>query len=355
MSEVVIENLTKKFGNTIVLDHVNLTIKPREFFVLLGPSGSGKTTLLRLIAGLEDITEGSIYIDGEKVNEKPPKDRDVAMVFQNYALYPHLTVFDNIAMPLKVRGLSKDKIVQSVKEISTRLHIEDLLQKKPRQLSGGQQQRVALARALVRNPKLFLLDEPFSNLDAKLRIEARTFLKSLQKELGVTTIFVTHDQSEAMTMATKIAVLNKGVIKQVADPYELYIKPQDVFTAGFVGSPPMNMIPGKVVREDSKWKFKSDDLELELEGVAFDRESDVILGIRPEHIVIDNSGGIEGKILLVEPLGSVTYLDVVVGNTHLTVQYTGLVRLDAGMSVKLKFAADKMLFYDKATEKLINS
>lgn len=356
MSEVVIENLTKKFGNATVLDHINLTIGPREFFVLLGPSGSGKSTLLRLIAGLEEITEGSIYIDGKRVNEKPPKDRDVAMVFQNYALYPHLSVYDNIALPLKVRGLSKEKVAQHVKEISNTLHIEELLQKKPRQLSGGQQQRVALARALVRNPSIFLLDEPLSNLDAKLRVEARTFLKSLQREMGVTTIFVTHDQSEAMSMATKIAVLNKGVIKQVADPYELYMKPQDIFTAGFVGSPAMNMIRGKVVREGTAWKFKCDDLMLELNGMRFDHESGVIMGIRPEHIVIDDdTEGIEGRISVVEPLGSITYLDVVVGNTHLTVQYTGLVRLDAGKNIRLNFATDKLLFYDRETEKLINA
>ncbi len=352
MSEVVIENLTKKFGNSVVLDHINLTIGSKEFFVLLGPSGSGKSTLLRLIAGLEDITEGSIYIGGKKVNDMQPKERDVAMVFQNYALYPHLSVYDNIALPLKVRGLGKDNIVQRVKEISAKLYIEELLAKKPRQLSGGQQQRVALARALVRNPSIFLLDEPLSNLDAKLRVEARTFLKNLQKELGVTTIFVTHDQSEAMAMATKIAVLNKGIIKQVADPYDLYMKPFDIFTAGFVGSPAMNMVPGKIMKTADSWKFVASDFTLDLGSMNFNHESEAIMGIRPEHIVISNEG-ISSTISTVEPLGSVTYLEVKIGSTYMIIQYTGLARVDVNSTVKVKFAMDKLLFYDKETEKLI--
>ncbi|MCL4344326.1 MAG: ABC transporter ATP-binding protein [Nitrososphaerota archaeon] len=353
MSEVVIENLTKKFGNNLVLDHINLKIDSREFFVLLGPSGSGKSTLLRLIAGLEDITDGSIYIGGKKVNGVQPKDRDVAMVFQNYALYPHFSVYDNIALPLKVRGFSKDKIAQRVKEISGILHIEELLEKKPRQLSGGQQQRVALARALVRNPSIFLLDEPLSNLDAKLRVEARTFLKSLQKELGVTTIFVTHDQSEAMAMATKIAVLNRGTIKQVADPYELYMKPSDTFTAGFVGSPAMNMVPGKIVKDGNAWKFAAADMALDLKGMKFDSEAEVIMGVRPEHVVISTEG-ITGIISTVEPLGSVTYLEVKIGGTDIMVQYTGLARIEPNSQVKIGFALDRLLFYDKDTEKLLN-
>lgn len=353
MSEVVIENLTKKFGNNVVLDHINLRIGPREFFVLLGPSGSGKSTLLRLIAGLDDVTEGSIYIGGKKVDDMQPKDRDIAMVFQNYALYPHFSVYDNIALPLKVRGLSKDKVAQRVEEISGILHIGELLEKKPRQLSGGQQQRVALARALVRNPSIFLLDEPLSNLDAKLRVEARTFLKNLQKELGVTTIFVTHDQSEAMAMATKIAVLNKGIIKQVADPYELYVKPSDMFTAGFVGSPAMNMIPGKIVKAGNTWKFSSADFTLDLNGMKFDMEKEVVMGIRPEHVVISDEG-INGVISTVEPLGSVTYFEVKIGNTEIMMQYTGLARVDASSKIKVKFAPDRLLFYEKPTEKLIN-
>ncbi|MGC9209139.1 MAG: ABC transporter ATP-binding protein [Nitrososphaeria archaeon] len=354
MSEVVLENVTKKFGKLTVLDSVNLKINARDFFVLLGPSGSGKTTLLRLIAGLEEITSGSIYIGGRKVNDLPPKERNIAMVFQNYALYPHMTVYDNIALPLKIRNYSEEKIKEKIKTIAETLHIEDILQKKPSQISGGQQQRVALARALVRDPAVFLLDEPLSNLDAKLRVEARSFLKNLQKEVGITTIFVTHDQSEAMALATTIAVLNKGVIKQVGDPYELYTKPMDIFTAGFIGSPAMNMIPGKLVKEGSFWKFISDDFSLNLSGIKFDNETETILGIRPEHIVITNDQGLNAKIKNVEPMGAVTYLKIKVGNTELTAQYTGLVKLEAGMDVKIRFVEDKMLFYDKKTEKLIN-
>ncbi|MDP8023855.1 MAG: ABC transporter ATP-binding protein [Conexivisphaerales archaeon] len=354
MSEVVLENVTKKFGKLTVLDGVNLKINAREFFVLLGPSGSGKTTLLRLIAGLEEITSGSIYIGGRKVNDLPPKERNIAMVFQNYALYPHMTVYDNIALPLKIKNYGEEKIKEKIKTIAETLHIEDILQKKPSQISGGQQQRVALARALVRDPAVFLLDEPLSNLDAKLRVEARAFLKSLQKEVGITTVFVTHDQSEAMALATTIAVLNKGVIKQVGDPYELYTKPMDIFTAGFIGSPAMNMIPGKLIKEGSSWKFLSDDFSLDLSGIKFDNETETILGIRPEHIVIANDQGLNAKIKNVEPMGAVTYLEIKVGNTELTAQYTGLVKLEAGMDVKIRFVEDKMLFYDKKTEKLIN-
>ena len=354
MSEVVLENVTKKFGKLTVLDGVNLKINAREFFVLLGPSGSGKTTLLRLIAGLEEITSGSIYIGGRKVNDLPPKERNIAMVFQNYALYPHMTVYDNIALPLKIKNYGEEKIKEKIKTIAETLHIEDILQKKPSQISGGQQQRVALARALVRDPAVFLLDEPLSNLDAKLRVEARAFLKSLQKEVGITTVFVTHDQSEAMALATTIAVLNKGVIKQVGDPYELYTKPTDIFTAGFIGSPAMNMIPGNLVKEGSSWKFVSDDFSLELSGMKFDNETETILGIRPEHIVIANDQGLNAKIKNVEPMGAVTYLEIRVGNTELTAQYTGLVKLEAGMDIKIRFVEDKMLFYDKKTEKLIN-
>ncbi len=354
MSEVIVENVTKKFGNFVALDNVNLTIKPKEFFVLLGPSGSGKTTLLRLIAGLEDITEGSIYIGGKKVNDVPPKDRNVAMVFQNYALYPHFNVFDNIALTLKVRGYSKDAIKSRVSEIAKILHIEDILNKKPRELSGGQQQRVALARALVREPSVFLLDEPLSNLDAKLRVEARSFLRSLQKEVGVTTVFVTHDQSEAMALATTIAVLDKGIIKQVGDPYELYTKPKDIFTAGFIGSPAMNMIPGKLVKDGSSWRFVSEDFSVQLINTEFENEYDVILGIRPEHITLVKDDGINAKINNVEPMGAVTYLDIQVGSVELTVQYTGLIKLEAGMEIKVKFVEEKMLFYDRKTEKLLN-
>lgn len=346
MSEVVIENLTKKFGKNVVLDKVNLKIGAKEYFVLLGPSGSGKTTLLRIIAGLEDITEGSVYIGGTKVNDLPPKDRDIAMVFQNYALYPFLNVFDNIALPLKARHLSREKVRDRIKQVAETLHILDLLEKKPREISGGQQQRVALARALVRNPSVFLLDEPLSNLDAKLRVEARAFLKRLQRELGITTIFVTHDQAEASTMATKIAVLNNGSITQVDDPYVLYRRPNDIFTAGFVGSPAMNLVRGVIRRGDSGWEFRGEDFGIGLSGIKARGEVDAFMGVRPEHVKLVEAGtGIDCEVLVVEPMGSVTYVTVGIGKTTFTLQHSGEVKLEPGSSVKIQFDLESTLFY----------
>jgi multiple sugar transport system ATP-binding protein len=348
MSEVVIENLTKKFGNNTVLDRIDLKIDAREYFVLLGPSGSGKTTLLRLIAGLEEITDGAIYIGSIRVNDLLPKERNIAMVFQNYALYPHFNIFDNIALPLKVRHLSAGAVNDKVKEVARTLHIEGLLDKKPKQISGGQQQRVALARALVRDPSVFLLDEPLSNLDAKLRVEARAFLKRLQRDLGITTIFVTHDQAEASTMATKIAVLNGGHITQVDNPYDLYRRPNDVFTAGFVGSPAMNLIRGVVRKAGAGWEFSNEDLKIGLDTMAStDDGREVFLGVRPEHVKLAEQGGatINGTVSVVEPMGSVTYLTVGVGNTALTLQHSGELKLEAGASVKLQLDSDSLLFY----------
>jgi len=346
MSEVVIENLTKAFGNNKVLDGIDLKIDAREYFVLLGPSGSGKTTLLRLIAGLEDITSGSIFIGGTKVNDLSPRERNVAMVFQNYALYPHYNVYDNIALPLKVRHLSPASVREKVREIAETLHIQDLLEKKPKQISGGQQQRVALARALVRDPSVFLLDEPLSNLDAKLRFEARAFLKRLQRELGITTIFVTHDQAEATTMATRIAVLNKGAITQVDDPYRLYTMPNDVFTAGFIGSPGMNLVRGKAKKAGTEWQFQSDDMAVDLGKINLDGECQVVMGIRPEHIHIAKDGeGLDCTVSNIEPLGSITFVTANVGKTALVVQLSGKAELEAGSPAKLAFDNDCILLF----------
>jgi len=346
MSEVVIENLTKKFGNKTVLDGIDLKIDAREYFVLLGPSGSGKTTLLRLIAGLEDITSGSIFMGGRKVNDLSPRERNIAMVFQNYALYPHYSVYDNISLPLRVRHLSAATVREKVKEIAETLHIQDLLEKKPKQISGGEQQRVALARALVRDPSVFLLDEPLSNLDAKLRVEARAFLKRLQKELGITTIFVTHDQAEATTMATKIAVLNKGTIAQVDDPYQLYTMPNDVFTAGFVGSPGMNLVRGTAKKVGTEWQFNNDDMAVDLGGANLDGERQVIMGIRPEHIRLGKDGeGLECTVSNIEPLGSITLVTVNVGKTSLVVQLSGKTDLESGSPARFAFDTDGIILF----------
>ena len=347
MSEIVVEGLTKRYGKNLVLDNVSLKISAKEYFVLLGPSGSGKSTLLRLIAGLEEITSGSIYIGDRKVNDLLPKERNVAMVFQNYALYPHMNVFENIALPLKVRGTSKANTDRKVREVAEILHIQGLLEKKPKQISGGEQQRVALARALVRDPTVFLLDEPLSNLDAKLRVEARAFLKRLQKEVGITTIFVTHDQAEATTIATRIAVLNRGSITQVDDPYMLYSKPNDVFTAGFVGSPSMNLIRGVARRNESGWEFHCEDLDVELGRTGLVSETEVTMGVRPEELAVSRDGpGLGGSVSNVELLGSISYVTVSVGKTSLIIQLPGKPDLEIGDQAKVRFSPERVLLFD---------
>jgi len=253
LAGVRVVGLRKVFDKkTVAVDGVSFEVKDGEFVILLGPSGCGKTTTLRCIAGLETPDEGEIYIGDRLVNDLPPKDRDIAMVFQSYALYPHMTVYDNLAFPLKMRKYPKDEIDKRVKEVARLLRIEDLLDRKPRQLSGGQQQRVALGRALVRNPQVWLMDEPLSNLDAKLRVYMRAELKKLQKDLGITTIYVTHDQAEAMAMGDRIAVMDKGKILQYDEPHVVYEKPANIFVAGFLGSPPMNFVDATIVERDSQ-------------------------------------------------------------------------------------------------------
>ena len=356
MSEVVIEGLTKKYGKTVVLDDISLKVSAKEYFVLLGPSGSGKSTLLRLIAGLEEITSGSIYIGGRKVNDLLPKERNVAMVFQNYALYPHMNVYENIALPLKVRGMTKVDTNRKVREVAETLHIQGLLEKKPKQISGGEQQRVALARALVRDPTVFLLDEPLSNLDAKLRVEARAFLKRLQKEVGITTLFVTHDQAEATTIATRIAVLNKGTITQVDDPYLLYEKPKDVFTAGFVGSPSMNLVHGRARKLESGWEFYNEDMKIGLGKNTLGSETEVIMGIRPEKLTVSrDSSGLAGTVSNVELLGSISYVTVNVGKTTLVVQLPGRPDMEIGDEVRVQFHPESVLFFDTENGKRIDT
>jgi len=356
MSEVVIEGLTKRYGKNLVLDNISLKISAKEYFVLLGPSGSGKSTLLRLIAGLEEITSGSIYIGDRKVNDLLPKERNVAMVFQNYALYPHMNVFDNIALPLKVRGMTKVDVGRKVREVAETLHIQGLLEKKPKQISGGEQQRVALARALVRDPTVFLLDEPLSNHDAKLRVEARAFLKRLQKEVGITTIFVTHDQAEATTIATRIAVLNKGSITQVDDPYVLYSKPSDVFTAGFVGSPSMNLVRGVVRKVGTEWEFHGEDLNLGLGKTGLAIETDVTMGVRPEQLTVSREGaGSTGLVSNVELLGSISYVTVNLGKTSLIAQLPGRPDIEIGDQAKVAIRPESVLLFDAKSGRRIDA
>lgn len=357
MAEVALENVSKHYGHIKAVDEVSLKIRNKEFMVLLGPSGSGKTTTLRLIAGLETPTKGEILIDGEVVNHLPPKDRNVAMVFQNYALYPHLSARDNIAMPLKVKKMSKSTIKEEVDKVAEILQIRHLLEKKPRHLSGGEQQRVALARAIVKRPRVFLFDEPLSNLDAKLRVTTRGFLKRLQKDLGITTIYVTHDQSEAMTMADRIAVFNHGTIQQVATPDELYERPINRFVAGFIGSPPMNFIEGKVNQEGKRLMFDSPEgIKISLSNLDRSKEiadyvgHEVILGIRPEDVLVSKEkmqDCIEGRVYVVEPLATVNYITVEIGTKRIVVESKKDFRVRINDPIYVRLRKDKLHFFDK--------
>jgi multiple sugar transport system ATP-binding protein len=314
MASVEIRNVRKSFGSTEVLHGVSVDIADGEFVVLVGPSGCGKSTLLRMLAGLENITSGEILIGGRVVNNVPPKDRDIAMVFQNYALYPHMTVFDNMAFSLKLAGAPKAVMQEEVGRAARILGLEQLLHRYPRQLSGGQRQRVAMGRAIVRNPQVFLFDEPLSNLDAKLRVAMRAEIKQLHQRLTVTTVYVTHDQIEAMTMADKIVVMNHGNVEQVGRPLELYDRPANLFVAGFIGSPAMNMIEGRIeegafhAADGTRWPLPAN-------GAAQHR-GEVIYGIRPEHLRLDPEG-VRATVQVVEPTGSETQVILRAGSAQI--------------------------------------
>ena len=310
MAEVQLHNLEKRYENEAhAVKGVTLTARDGEFVVLVGPSGCGKTTTLRMVAGLEEITSGELLIDGERMNEREPKDRDVAMVFQNYALYPHMTVFENMAFPLKMRNVPKAQIKIEVEDAAKLLGIDRYLKKKPKELSGGERQRVAVGRAIVRRPKVFLFDEPLSNLDAALRAQMRAELKRIQRRLAATMLYVTHDQVEAMTMGDKIAVMNKGELEQFGAPSEIYDRPATVFVARFLGSPAMNILPGGIINEGDRSFFISNELKIALERRH--ETGNVHLGIRPEAVVMerksDGTDSLQGKLILIEPLGGVTH------------------------------------------------
>ena len=321
MGAIDIKSAGKIYPNgTRALEDVNITINDGEFVVLVGPSGCGKTTLLRMVAGLEDITEGEISIGDKTVNDVAPKDRDIAMVFQNYALYPHMSVFDNMAFSLKLRKLPKDEIEQKVKEAAKTLEISELLDRKPKALSGGQRQRVAMGRAIVRNPQAFLMDEPLSNLDAKLRVQMRAELGQLHTQLQTTTLYVTHDQVEAMTMGDRVAVIRTGELQQIDTPREIYLKPKNIFVAGFIGSPSMNFVYANVgVNKSSiQLNFGSDQVEYKGEKLgelkAFENK-EIVMGIRPEAFEDGNyanssefSESIKVSVSLLEQLGSDSYI-----------------------------------------------
>jgi len=320
MAGVALRHVSKKYGQVVAVRDVNLDIRDQEFFVLLGPSGCGKTTTLRMVAGLEAISEGSVVIGDQDVTEMPPKDRDIAMVFQNYALYPHMTVYDNMAFGLKLHRVSRPEIDRRVKEAAEILGLHPFLSRRPKELSGGQRQRVALGRAIVREPKAFLMDEPLSNLDAKLRSQTRVELKRLHRRLGATILYVTHDQTEAMTMGDRIVVMKDGVVQQVDTPEGIYQKPANTFVASFVGTPAMNLVRARVTRAGARFIAQFGGQELSLPTALANRlavdANEAILGIRPENLTITaptrDSDTVQGTIRLIEPLGheQIVYLDV---------------------------------------------
>ncbi|MEM4490171.1 MAG: ABC transporter ATP-binding protein [Desulfurococcaceae archaeon] len=343
-------NVTKKYGNHIAVNKVNLEVEKGEFIVILGPSGSGKSTLLRLIAGLEDPDEGEIFLDNVKINDIDPKDRDIAMVFQSYAVYPHMTVYQNIEFPLRMRKIPEHERRVKVNEVAKLLGITHLLDKKAWQLSGGEQQRVALARALVRNPKLFLLDEPLSNLDAKLRIRLRFELrKLLHDELRITTIHVTHDQVEAMTMADRIAIMNDGKIIQVGTPHEVYNQPRNTFIATFIGSPPMNILQGKL---EQQHVITLQNMTVRTRK-PLDILGEVLVGIRPQHLELRaQSPGIKGKIVSYENLGEelIVHVDTQIGELQVVIPVKDLSEYVIGQEVFVKPRGPLYLFNESSGE-----
>ncbi|MGK9476269.1 ABC transporter ATP-binding protein [Melioribacter sp. OK-6-Me] len=361
MSEVNLINLSKKYDNNKkVVNNVNLKIHDKEFVVIVGPSGCGKSTTLRMIAGLEEISEGEIYIDGKCVNNLPPKDRDIAMVFQNYALYPHMTVYENMAFGLKVRKFDKQEIDKRVKEAARILGLEELLNRKPKALSGGQRQRVAVGRAIVRNPKVFLFDEPLSNLDAKMRVQMRAEITKLHKKLEATMIYVTHDQIEAMTMGDRIVVMKDGVVQQVDTPMNLYFNPYNKFVAGFIGSPAMNFISGKIIN-DGKLKFVSskNGLSFYIIPEYYDRlqkysNKEIILGIRPEHIKFEKPQRDYSKISitteLIEPMGSESIVYFTIDDVQFTAKINMVNELHLNETIELYFELNNLHFFDKDSE-----
>jgi ABC-type sugar transport system ATPase subunit len=352
--EVTFENLSKHFGSVKAVDDLNLKIKDGEFIALLGPSGCGKTTTLLMVAGVYKPTKGYIYFGERIVNEVLPKDRNIGMVFQDYALYPHMTVFDNIVFPLKLQKIPKKEMKKRAEEVAKLVQIEDLLGRKPSQLSGGQQQRVALSRALVKKPNILLLDEPLSNLDARLRITMRAELKRLQKELGITTIFVTHDQIEALTMADRIAVMNQGKLQQFSTPDELYNSPNNLFVASFIGTPPMNLIEVSLKSLEDKFFVQNKDLQIELPSEVAQKAKNstsdkMVIGIRPEDIVLDQKKGIEAEVYVMEPLGRDLLITFKIGQLTLKVLTSPTFAANIGDKVWLKLNMDKIHLFDKET------
>jgi multiple sugar transport system ATP-binding protein len=365
MASVTYKNVVKEFGDVKAVNDTSFHIADKEFLVLVGPSGCGKTTALRLLAGLEEITSGEILIGDRVVNDVAPKDRDIAMVFQSYALYPHLSVYDNLAFGLKLRKTPKDEIKQRVEEAAAILGIEELLERKPRQLSGGQRQRVAVGRAIVRHPKVFLFDEPLSNLDAKLRVQMRAEITKLHKKLGTTFVYVTHDQVEAMTMATRIAVINKGILQQLDSPQVLYDTPKNLFVAGFIGSPSMNFFPAKLRKDGDKIYVDGKEFSVALpakrnEVFAPHAGKDIVFGIRPENIhnpdfIPPNTDTqlASATVDVTELMGNEIFLHLMSAETSFVARVDPRSKYEAGDKIEVAFDMDAVHIFDAETEAVI--
>ena len=348
MSTISVRNVTKKYGAVTAIPDLSLEVTKGEFIVLVGPSGCGKSTLLRMLAGLESITEGEVAIDGEVVNNMMPRQRNIAMVFQSYALYPHMTVAGNMGFSLKLDGADKAEVAERVNEVAKILALDSLLDRKPAQLSGAQRQRVAMGRSIVRDPSVFLFDEPLSNLDAKLRVQMRAEIKSLHNRLGTTIVYVTHDQIEAMTMADRIVVMNAGTIEQVGAPLDLYDQPANRFVAEFLGSPSMNLIDGTI--SDSGTVVLGSGLELPL-GASLRAGAEVTLGIRPEYISLSDTGGMKVRCMVsvIEPTGPATILVVEMGDEKVTIEVTGRVAHRVGDFIDIWMAKEHCHLFDTSS------
>ena len=364
MANVILNNIVKKYGKIEVVHGISLDIADKEFVVLVGPSGCGKSTVLRMVAGLEKITSGTVAIGDRIVNDVAPKDRDAAMVFQNYALYPHMNVFNNMSFGLKLSKTPKPEILERVKEAAAILGLEDLLHRKPHQLSGGQRQRVAMGRAIVRKPSVFLFDEPLSNLDAKLRTQMRTEIKRLHQKVQSTAIYVTHDQVEAMTLADRIVVMRNGDIEQVGKPMELFQHPANTFVAGFIGTPPMNLVPGRIVKENGALMIRFNDrLSIpvpEKEGVSLQEETDIVMGLRTEDFTLDNGNGnfpeswkVTGTVDVVEPLGGETHMHMNFKGVTFIAKSEGRRVFEAGQQLKMAMNLNHLHLFDSETNQSI--
>lgn len=359
LAGITLKNIKKIYDNSYTAVHdFSLEIKDREFVILVGPSGCGKSTTLRMIAGLEEISSGELYIGSRLVNELPPKDRDIAMVFQNYALYPHMSVYKNMAFALEMRKMPKDEIRKKVTETAKSLDITELLDRKPKALSGGQRQRVALGRAMVREPSVFLLDEPLSNLDAKLRTQMRAEIKELHRKLKTTFVYVTHDQTEAMTMGDRIVVMKDGYIQQADTPQELYNNPVNTFVAGFIGSPQMNFINSQVIGDKGKIRLKIEDFFIDIPKETAKNNNldkylgaEVLFGIRPENTFLtdDSKNSLATSIEICELMGDSSYIHMKTGKDNIICKYPSLFSGEKGEKVMVTFDMTKALFFDRET------